>query len=116
MASKKKIDKFVYLHERDKVKGLFGNIELYNSSIKNDEVVEDDKVLKTEVIPDPVKTEAVIGSSRACSCCQVRFDSGDAMPGMFSCVLLFIFQLRNRDFTSSWTGTDITLNRVWLAR
>ena len=80
MASRKKIDKFVYLYEKDKVKGLFGNIELYNSNIStdanNDEAVEEAVVDKAEPIPTPVLTEAVVTTAKSCSCCQVKFDSG----------------------------------------
>ena len=83
MAARKKIDKFVYLYEKDKVKGLFGNIELYNSNInKDDEVNNDEPVVeeagvdKTDLIPSSVQTEAVVTTAKSCSCCQVRFDSG----------------------------------------
>ena len=83
MATRKKIDKFVYLYEKDKVKGLFGNIELYNSNINKDDdanndepVVEEAGVDKTDLIPSPVQTEAVVTTAKSCSCCQVKFDSG----------------------------------------
>ena len=81
MATRKKIDKFVYLYEKDKVKGLFGNIELFNSNINStdaniEEPVEEAVVVKPEPIPTPVLTEAVLTTSKSCSCCQVRFDSG----------------------------------------
>ena len=84
MATRKKIDKFVYLYEKDKVKGLFGNIELYNSNINKDDDANNDEpvsveeagVDKTDLIPSPVQTEAVVTTAKSCSCCQVKFDSG----------------------------------------
>ena len=84
MASRKKIDKFVYLYEKDRVKGLFGNIELYNSNISHDansddEQVEESVVVKTDLTPAPLQTEAVVTTAKSCSCCQVKFDSGRNM-------------------------------------
>ena len=73
MASKKKVEKFLYLHEKDKVKSLFESLELLKSTVKKDEPIEEDKV---ENVSTPVITEATLGTSKACSCCQVKFDSG----------------------------------------
>ena len=76
MASRKKVEKFLYLHEKDKVKSLFESLELLKSTVKNDEPVEEDKVDKVENVSTPVIPEASVGTSKACSCCQVKFDSG----------------------------------------
>ena len=76
MASRKKVEKFLYLHEKDKVKSLFESLELLKSTVKKDEPVEEDKVDKVENVSTPVITEAAVGTSKACSCCQVKFDSG----------------------------------------
>ena len=77
MATRKKVDKFVYLYEKDKVKGLFANIELFNSNISNDtkidEPVEEADVVKTDPAPEAV---TVVTTAKSCSCCQVKFDSG----------------------------------------
>ena len=77
MATRRKVDKFVYLYEKDKVKGLFANIELFNSNISNDtsidEPVEEADFAKTDLAPEAV---TVVTTAKSCSCCQVKFDSG----------------------------------------
>ena len=74
MASRKKIDKYVYLYEKDKVKGLFGDIELYNSNINTE--VNDGEPEEEAVVPSPVvQIEPVVTTAKSCSSCQVKFDS-----------------------------------------
>ena len=79
MATRKKVDKFVYLYEKDKVKRLFSNIELYKSNISNDndtnidEPVEEADVVRTDLAPEAV---TIVATAKSCSCCQVKFDSG----------------------------------------
>ena len=71
--NRKKVEKFLYLHEKDRVKNLFESLELLKSKVKNDEPIDEDKI---ENVSEPVITEAAVGTSKACSCCQVKFDSG----------------------------------------
>ena len=77
MATRKKIDKFLYLHEKEKIKKIFGAIELFQSTLKNDlekDLVDD---IPTDLAPVlPVQSEPALGTSTSCSCCQVKFDSG----------------------------------------
>ena len=77
MATRKKIDKFLYLHEKEKIKKIFGTIELFQSTLKNDlekDLVDDIPTDLTPVLP--VQSEPALGTSTSCSCCQVKFDSG----------------------------------------
>ena len=77
MATRKKIDKFLYLHEKEKIKKIFGTIELFQSTLKNDldkDLVDDIPTDLTPVLP--VQSEPALGTSTSCSCCHVKFDSG----------------------------------------
>ena len=70
MATRNRVEKFTFLYDRDRMKGLLSNVRLYSYSEAAEEVAEN-----AAPAPPVTRREPAAATSTSCSLCQTVFES-----------------------------------------